>query len=150
MTFVFGLQTLQSKDFSKIHQLKGLKPKNNSHMNFLWMLWFDENSISTVHTHIYIWRSSSKVIFNPLTAGPSSIFHPVSRQGRKIERFLSRWLQLGFFWGKHHLWFWSIYFSVLGILVADQLDETTGLHRRSHWELGILNQNFSVFAIFSN
>ena len=95
----FWLQTLQSKDFSKIHQLKGLKPKNNSHMNFLWMLWFDENSISTVHTHIYIWRSSSKVIFNPLTAGPSSIFHPVSRQGRKIERFLSRWLQLGVFWG---------------------------------------------------
>ena len=28
MAFVFGLQTLKSKDFSNIYQLKGLKPKN--------------------------------------------------------------------------------------------------------------------------
>ena len=34
MAFVFGLQTLQQKDFSKIYQLKGLKLKNKGHINF--------------------------------------------------------------------------------------------------------------------
>ena len=34
MAFVFGLQTLQSIDSTKIFQLKGLKSKNNGHMNF--------------------------------------------------------------------------------------------------------------------
>ena len=36
MTFVYGLhlQTLHLKSFSKIYQLKGLKPKYKSHMNF--------------------------------------------------------------------------------------------------------------------
>ena len=34
MVFVFGLQTLELKDFSKIYQLKGLKPKNNGQTNF--------------------------------------------------------------------------------------------------------------------
>ena len=34
MAFVFGLQTLQLKDFSKIYQLKSLKPKNKGHTNF--------------------------------------------------------------------------------------------------------------------
>ena len=34
MAFVFGLQTLYSKDFINIYQLKGLKPKNKGHMNF--------------------------------------------------------------------------------------------------------------------
>ena len=31
MAFIFRLQTL---DFSKIYQLKGLKPKNKGHANF--------------------------------------------------------------------------------------------------------------------
>ena len=30
----FNLQTLRSKDFSKIYRLKGMKPKNKGHMNF--------------------------------------------------------------------------------------------------------------------
>ena len=34
MAFVFGLQTLQSIDSSKIYQLKCLKPKNKDHTNF--------------------------------------------------------------------------------------------------------------------
>ena len=34
LVFVFGLQTLKLIDFSKIYQLKGLKPKNKGHMNF--------------------------------------------------------------------------------------------------------------------
>ena len=34
VTFVFGLQTLSLKDFSKIYQLKGLKPKKQGQMNF--------------------------------------------------------------------------------------------------------------------
>ena len=34
VAFVFGLHTLQLKDFSKIYQLKGLKPKNKDHVNF--------------------------------------------------------------------------------------------------------------------
>ena len=34
MAFVFGLQTLQSMNFSRIYQLKGLKPKTKGHMNF--------------------------------------------------------------------------------------------------------------------
>ena len=34
VAFAFGLQTLYSKDFSKIYQLKGLKPKNKGHTNF--------------------------------------------------------------------------------------------------------------------
>ena len=34
MAFVFGLQTLQLKDFSKIYQLRGLKPKYKGHPNF--------------------------------------------------------------------------------------------------------------------
>ena len=34
MAFVFGLQTLYSKDFSKIYQLMGLKPKNKGYTNF--------------------------------------------------------------------------------------------------------------------
>ena len=34
VAFVFGLPTLQFKDFGKIFQLKGLKPKNKGHMNF--------------------------------------------------------------------------------------------------------------------
>ena len=34
VAFVFGLQTLKPIDFSKIYQLKGLKPKNKGHMNF--------------------------------------------------------------------------------------------------------------------
>ena len=35
MAFVFGLQTLQSIDFStKIYRLKDLEAKNNGHMNF--------------------------------------------------------------------------------------------------------------------
>ena len=34
MVFVFGLQTLRLKDFSKIFQAKGLEPKNKDHSNF--------------------------------------------------------------------------------------------------------------------
>ena len=34
MAFVFQLQTLSSKDFSRIYQLKGLKPENKGHTNF--------------------------------------------------------------------------------------------------------------------
>ena len=34
MVFVFGLQTLWLLDFTKIYQLKGLKPKNNGQTNF--------------------------------------------------------------------------------------------------------------------
>ena len=34
MAFVFGLQTLWLKDFSKIYRLNGLKLKYNSHTNF--------------------------------------------------------------------------------------------------------------------
>ena len=34
VAFVFGLQTFKLKDFSKIYQLKGLKPKNKGHTNF--------------------------------------------------------------------------------------------------------------------
>ena len=34
VSFLFGLQTLQLIDFSKIFQLKGLKPKNKRHTNF--------------------------------------------------------------------------------------------------------------------
>ena len=34
MAFVFGLQTLSMKDFAKIFQLKGLKPKNKCQANF--------------------------------------------------------------------------------------------------------------------
>ena len=34
MCFVFGLQTLELKDFSKIFQIKGLKLKTKGHMNF--------------------------------------------------------------------------------------------------------------------
>ena len=34
VAFVFGLQTLQLIYFSKIFQLKGLKPKNKGHTNF--------------------------------------------------------------------------------------------------------------------
>ena len=34
MDFVFGLQTLNLKDSSKIYQFKGLKPKNKGHTNF--------------------------------------------------------------------------------------------------------------------
>ena len=34
MAFVFGLQTLRLKDFSKIYQLYGLKPKNKGRTNF--------------------------------------------------------------------------------------------------------------------
>ena len=33
MAFVFGLQTLKLIDFTKIFQLKGLKPKNKDHAN---------------------------------------------------------------------------------------------------------------------
>ena len=34
MAFIFGLQTLELKDFSKTYQLKGLKSKYKGHMNF--------------------------------------------------------------------------------------------------------------------
>ena len=34
VAFTFGLQTLKSIDFSKIYQLKGMKPKNKGHANF--------------------------------------------------------------------------------------------------------------------
>ena len=34
MAYVFGLQTLKLIDFTKISQLKGLKPKNKGHTNF--------------------------------------------------------------------------------------------------------------------
>ena len=34
MAFVFGLKTLWLIDFTKIYQLKGLKPKNKSRTNF--------------------------------------------------------------------------------------------------------------------
>ena len=34
MAFVFGLQTLQLINFSKIYQLKGMMPKNKGHTNF--------------------------------------------------------------------------------------------------------------------
>ena len=34
VAFVFKLQTLRSKDFSKLYRLKGLKPQNKGHMNF--------------------------------------------------------------------------------------------------------------------
>ena len=34
MAFVYGLQTLPLKDFIKIYQLKCLKSKDKSHMNF--------------------------------------------------------------------------------------------------------------------
>ena len=34
MAFVFGFQTLSLTEFTKIFQLKGLKPKNKGHANF--------------------------------------------------------------------------------------------------------------------
>ena len=34
VAIVFGLHALWLIDFSKIYQLKGMKPKNNGHMNF--------------------------------------------------------------------------------------------------------------------
>ena len=34
VAFVFGFQSLQSIDFSKTYQLKGLEPKIESHTNF--------------------------------------------------------------------------------------------------------------------
>ena len=34
LAFVYGLQTLEMNEFSKIYQLKGLKPKNKGHTNF--------------------------------------------------------------------------------------------------------------------
>ena len=34
------------KDFGKIYQLKGLKPKKERPDDFLWMLWFDKISLS--------------------------------------------------------------------------------------------------------
>ena len=34
MAFLFGFQTLSSIDFTKIFQLKGLKPENKGHTNF--------------------------------------------------------------------------------------------------------------------
>ena len=34
MAFVYGLQTLESIDCTKIFQLMGLKPKNKDHTNF--------------------------------------------------------------------------------------------------------------------
>ena len=34
VAFVFGLQILYSIDSTKIHQSKGLKPKNKGHTNF--------------------------------------------------------------------------------------------------------------------
>ena len=34
VAFVFGFQSLQSIDFSKTYQLKGLEPKIQSHTNF--------------------------------------------------------------------------------------------------------------------
>ena len=34
MAYVFVFQTLKLKDFSKIHQLKSLRPKNKGHTNF--------------------------------------------------------------------------------------------------------------------
>ena len=34
MVFMFGIQTFKSIDFTKIFQLKGLKPKIKGHANF--------------------------------------------------------------------------------------------------------------------
>ena len=34
MIIVFGLQTLKFKDYTKIYQLNGLKPKNKGNKNF--------------------------------------------------------------------------------------------------------------------
>ena len=34
MAFVFGIQILSMTDFTKILQLKGLKPKNKGYVNF--------------------------------------------------------------------------------------------------------------------
>ena len=51
VAFVFGLQTLYLKDFSKIFQLKGLKPKNKGHTSFYECCDLTEKSISNIHTY---------------------------------------------------------------------------------------------------
>ena len=48
MAFVFRLQTLWLKHFSKIYQLKCLSPKNKRPLELLWMLWFDEKNYSVL------------------------------------------------------------------------------------------------------
>ena len=47
VAFVFWLQTLLSLDFTKIFQLKGLKPKKRLY-ELLWMLWYDKKCISNL------------------------------------------------------------------------------------------------------
>ena len=46
MAFVFRIQTPLLKDFTKIYQLKGLKPKNEGHTNFYECCDLTEKSIS--------------------------------------------------------------------------------------------------------
>ena len=51
MAFVFGLQTLKLIDFTKIFQLKGLKPKNKGHKNYYECCDSTKKLYLVVHTH---------------------------------------------------------------------------------------------------
>ena len=59
MAYVFGLQTIQLIDITKIFQLKGTKPKNNDQMNFMNVVIWRKKYI--YYTHIISggeWRAS--------------------------------------------------------------------------------------------
>ena len=49
-----SLYGLWLEDFSKIYWWKGLKPKKQIPYKLLWMLWFDEKSLSNIHKQLRI------------------------------------------------------------------------------------------------
>ena len=53
LAFVFGLQTYYLIDFSKIYQLKGLKPKKQDHMNFYEHCNLTKKSIQCAYLEIF-------------------------------------------------------------------------------------------------
>ena len=58
--FIFGLQTLQLIDLSKIYQLKGLEPKNKGHTNFYECFDLTKKVYLMLHTTTYILYLFSK------------------------------------------------------------------------------------------
>jgi len=61
VAFVFGCKTFLWIEFTKIYQLKGLKPKNNGHINFYERCDLIKISIYLENTVLSIWDKAVHV-----------------------------------------------------------------------------------------
>ena len=80
VSFVFGLHTIKLIDFTRVFQLKGLKPKNKSHTNFY------ERCDLTEKVHL-VYSPPSTNLLPPATLIFPAVLHPSLVMGQLTRIF---------------------------------------------------------------